>query len=137
MPIFDRYIAVDWSANGQPKGGKDSIWIAELGRNGGSPSLNPRTRHSAMVHLIERLDAALRAGEKTFVGFDFPFGYPQGAAHRLSGKADWSTLWATIAQEIVDDENNRSNRFAVASLFNTRLGVDGPRFWGCPKSASN
>ncbi|WP_395815877.1 hypothetical protein [Devosia sp.] len=135
MPIFDRYIAVDWSANNGPKTGKDSIWIAERGPKGDAPSLNPRTRSTAVAHIMERLDAAVEAGQRTFVGFDFPFGYPLGAASRIAGDANWSALWAAIDQEIVDDDRNRSNRFLVASMFNARLGQNGPRFWGCPASA--
>jgi precorrin-8X/cobalt-precorrin-8 methylmutase len=137
MPLFDRYIAVDWSANSRPKGGKDSIWIAEHGPEGAAASLNPRTRHAAMSHLAERFESALAADERTFVGFDFPFGYPHGAARRLAGRADWSSLWAAIGGAIVDGEDNRSNRFAVAAKFNSRLGDDGPRFWGCPVSAAS
>ena len=38
MPIFDRYIAVDWSANNGPKTGRDSIWIAEATASGPVPS---------------------------------------------------------------------------------------------------
>ncbi len=137
MPLFDRYIAVDWSANNRPKGGKDSIWIAEFGPDGLLPSINPRTRHEAMNLLIERLDAGMTIGLRTFVGFDFPFGYPRGAAARLSGESRWSSLWATIERDIRDEPNNRSNRFQVATAFNGRLGVHGPRFWGCPTSAAN
>ena len=137
MPLFDRYIAVDWSANSRPKGGKDSIWIAERGSGDSVPSLNPQTRHAAISHLVERLEGALAAGERSFVGFDFPFGYPQGAALRLAGRPTWAALWAKIAEAIVDGEDNRSNRFAVAAQFNAQLGDDGPRFWGCPVSAAS
>ena len=35
MKLFDGYVAVDWSANGEPKQGKDSIWIAIRGRERG------------------------------------------------------------------------------------------------------
>lgn len=128
MPIFDRYIAVDWSANNAPKSGRDSIWIAETGE----PSVNPRTRHAAMQHLLARLEKALQQRERTFVGFDFPFGYPTGAAARLADANGWAGLWATLSNAIVDDPNNRSNRFEVAAALNARMGGDGPRFWGCP-----
>ena len=48
MPLFDRYIAVDWSAANSPKRGKDSIWICEFGPEGQVPSVNPPTRQAAM-----------------------------------------------------------------------------------------
>ncbi len=137
MPLFDRYIAVDWSANNRPKAGKDSIWIAE--RHGGldEPSLNPRTRHAAISHLIERLKLAVTSKERVLVGFDFPFGYPAGSAIAIGGSADWSTLWSVIAGEVEDSDANISNRFSVASGFNGRLSSTGAQFWGCPASAAN
>ena len=46
--IFDRYIAVDWSANNGPKTGKDSIWIGEATPAGPLPSRNPSTRSAAI-----------------------------------------------------------------------------------------
>ena len=33
MTLFDRYIAVDWSAANTPRLGKDSIWVGEWGQN--------------------------------------------------------------------------------------------------------
>ena len=137
MPLFDRYIAVDWSANNRPKTGRDSIWIAERSAALAEPSLNPPTRAAAMQHLTARLRSAIAADERVLVGFDFPFGYPVGAASALAGASDWSSLWSQIADEIEDSETNRSNRFAVASLFNARLDDTGARFWGCPPSAAN
>lgn len=137
MPLFDRYIAVDWSANNVPKSGKDSIWIAEASGDGQhEASINPRTRHAAMQHLEARLKQAMAASERVMVGFDFPFGYPVGAAPDISG-GDWASLWSTLAADIRDTDRNSSNRFAVASALNARLGVGGPQFWGCPVSASN
>ena len=137
MPLFDRYIAVDWSANNGPKSGKDSIWIAERTGAQAEPSINPRTRHAAMLHVVARLERAIAAGERVLVGFDFPFGYPAGAASALGGSARWEPLWSLITDEIEDSDANISNRFAVASRFNGRLGQTGPRFWGCPVSAAN
>lgn len=136
MTLFDRYIAVDWSANNRPKSGKDSIWIAERAADGSVVSLNPPTRHAAMQHLIGRLEESLAAGSRTLVGLDFPFGYPKGTALRLAGASHWSRLWETISDATEDAPDNKSNRFAVASAFNLLLGEGGPRFWGCPISAA-
>lgn len=133
MTVFDRYLAVDWSANNRPKSGRDSIWVAELG-NGATavPSVNPRTRHAAFAHLMEQLTVALDRGERVLLGFDFPFGYPRGAAAALVGGRHWESLWATLASEVRDNEDNVSNRFDVAKSFNSKLGSHGPLFWGCP-----
>lgn len=136
MPLFDRYIAVDWSANSRPKGGKDSIWIAERTATEALESVNPRTRHVAMAHIEKRLELARSSDQRVFVGFDFPFGYPKGTAQRLAGEHDWSQLWATIGLAVRDHTSNQSNRFEVAAGFNRLLGENGPRFWGCPKSAA-
>lgn len=43
MTLFDRYIAVDWSAANTPRLGKDSIWVGEWGEDHhpGSTALSP------------------------------------------------------------------------------------------------
>ena len=128
--LFDRFIAVDWSAANAPRLGANAIWIAETGRS----SCNLPTRHAAMTHLRTRLRAALAAGERLLVGCDFSFGFPLGAAERLAGSADWRALWARLAAAIIDGPDNRSNRFDVASAFNVRLGQ--PLFCGHPVGRS-
>ena len=84
MPLFDRYIAVDWSAANAPKRGKDSIWIGEFGPEGRVPSQNPPTRHAAMEQIAARLLGARRRGERVMLGFDFVFGYPRGASAAIA-----------------------------------------------------
>jgi precorrin-8X/cobalt-precorrin-8 methylmutase len=135
--LFDRYIAVDWSANDKPKGGKDSIWLAEAAAAGGQiTALNIRTRFEAMTVLRKRLAEAIDLGERTLVGFDFPFGYPAGASSVLTGGDGWQALWELLSREIVDNEKNKSNRFVVADQMNERLADVGPKFWGCPAGAA-
>ena len=60
MGLFDRYIAVDWSAANTPRRGKDSIWIADSAMD----SINPPTRHEAMVIITDRLLVARAANER-------------------------------------------------------------------------
>jgi len=84
MPIFDRYIAVDWSANNGPKTGKDSIWIGEATPAGLVASRNPATRALAMADIERTLLAARSRGERVLVGFDFVFGFPKGAAEAIA-----------------------------------------------------
>jgi precorrin-8X/cobalt-precorrin-8 methylmutase len=84
MPIFDRYIAVDWSANNGPKTGKDSIWIGEATPAGLVASRNPATRAAAMADIEATLLAARSRGERVLVGFDFVFGFPAGAAEAIA-----------------------------------------------------
>src|SRR5690606_21332706 len=84
MPIFDRYIAVDWSANNGPKTGKDSIWIGEATPAGLCASRNPATRSAAMADIDQTLLAARSRGERIMLGFDFVFGFPMGAAASIA-----------------------------------------------------
>jgi len=135
MPLFDRYIAVDWSAANSPKRGKDSIWIGELGPEGRTPSQNPPTRHAAMAEIATRLLNVRQRGERIMLGFDFVFGYPRGAAAAIAGGPDWRALWQYLAAEVIDTAGNSSNRFQLAEAINHRL-ADGPHFWGHPHQHS-
>lgn len=126
MPLFDRYIAVDWSAANTPRRGKDSIWIADSE----AESINPPTRHEAMAIVTERLLAARAANQRVMLGFDFVFGYPEGAAAAIAGRGDWQALWAHLADAVVDNPDNTSNRFHVAAAINARLAA--PHYWGHP-----
>ena len=113
MPLFDRYIAVDWSAANTPKRGKDSIWIGELGPEGRVPSQNPPTRHAAMAEIAARLLAARGRGERTMLGFDFVFGYPRGGATAIAaatGLSDTSPLVGDF------EPGRRQNRSSGAIL---------------------
>ena len=130
MTLFDRYIAVDWSAANTPRVDKDSIWIAERSASGPFPSLNPSTRAAATDILMARLRDARAKGERVFIGFDFVFGYPKGAARAIAGRPGWSALWDTISSAVTDDSENRSNRFEVAAGFNRTLELE--HFWGHP-----
>jgi len=130
VTLFDRYIAVDWSAANERRTGKDSIWVAERGPEGARLSLNPPTRAEATALLIERLKAARAAGERVMVGFDFVFGYPRGAARAIAGKAGWRAMWEAIGEAVIDSDENKSNRFEVASTFNRTLEL--AHFWGHP-----
>lgn len=131
MTIFDRYIAVDWSAANRPRIGVDSIWVAERGPEGARLSLNPPTREQAVALIVERVRAARDAGERVMVGFDFVFGYPRGAARAIAGKMGWRSIWEAISAAIEDGPDNSSNRFEVAARFNREIEME--HFWGHPQ----
>ncbi len=134
MPLFDRYVAVDWSGANSPRTGRDSIWIAGAGRDGRAvDSINPPTRAAAMTEIGRRIAAARAKGERLLVGFDFVFGYPRGAARAIAGTADWRALWRYLADAVEDGDDNRSNRFEVAAEINRRIGA---HFWGHPHGRS-
>src|SRR3954454_5598431 len=122
--MFDRFVIVDWSAAGQPKTGRDSIWICAVDRDGAERLVeNPATRHAARVLLGDMLVEATRCGQRVLLGFDFPFGYPVGFAQRLglNGAPTWRAVWDEIAGRLIDHENNRNNRFDLGAEFNRRV----------------
>ena len=134
MPLFDSYVAIDWSAKAAPATGADSIWIAALDRDGEVALVNPPTRHAA-ARVLSGLIAA-RGDRRTLVGIDVGLGYPSGTADLLGFAAPrvpaWRATWAAIAAAIVDDERNRNNRFEVAAALNRGAGEAAGPFWGCP-----
>ena len=89
MALFDAFAIVDWSAANTPTTGKDSIWIALGEREEGAfrliETVNPPTRSAAMARLRQFFRDALAADKRVFAGFDFPFGYPRGAAGAIAG----------------------------------------------------
>ncbi len=130
--MFDRVVVVDWSAGSTPKRGKDSIWIAECAvATGAVRSANIATRAAAVGLLIEL--TSLR--DRCLVGVDFSLGFPSGTAAALGLPGEpWRSTWDLLAELIVDDSENRNNRFEVASRLNREIsGATGP-FWGCPAS---
>jgi hypothetical protein len=124
--LFDAYLAVDWSASSSPKRGRDSIWLCRHG----SPPENPSTRREATHRVRELLEQLVADGKRVLVGFDFPYGYPQGFADLVApgDRPPWRRTWDALVRRIRDDERNRNNRFEVAAALN----VDGGPFWGCP-----
>jgi precorrin-8X/cobalt-precorrin-8 methylmutase len=146
-PLFDVMVMVDWSANSAPKTGTDSIWAASLDVATGRVEVrNHPTRAQAERSIRDLLVAS--AHQRVLVGFDFPFGYPSGAAavlgderHRSSDAGPavstaWSRIWHHLAEQITDDHRNRNNRFAVAAHFNSLIAPDPGPFWGCPPAQS-
>ncbi len=133
--LFDSIVIVDWSSAASPTTGADSIWWAEVetsqaGGKGGLTGLkNPATRAEAREQIADLLAAAHDAGRRTLVGFDFPFGYPSGTAHALTGTPGWQALWSLISDRLEDDEKNANNRFDLAD----ELAARGAPFWGHPQ----
>lgn len=126
---FGSYLVVDWSANGTPKTGKDSIWLA-LARPGADPVVeNPPTRAAATARIKEMITAEQASGRRVLAGFDFPFGYPAGFARALGPGADWRDVWARIAAEVSDSPDNANDRFDAAARLNGLFPGEGP-FWG-------
>ncbi|MFM2079208.1 MAG: hypothetical protein RJA49_3098 [Actinomycetota bacterium] len=126
--MFDRIVVVDWSANGAPKRGADSIWVCTFEPGAATTDVvNHPTRRQARDALVS---IASRPG-RTLLGFDFPLGHPIGFAASVGLSAPaWSSVWAHLAEHVHDDERNRNDRWSVAREWNRTLGR--PHFWGAP-----
>jgi molybdopterin molybdotransferase len=133
--IYDKIIAVDWSARSKPspnKPTKDAIFICV---SGGVPTYY-RTRHDAMAAITAHLDEAIAQGERVLLGFDFSFGYPDGFAKALTGSDSAESVWKWLAGKVKDAPDNVNNRFDVAKEINAMFGGVGP-FWGCPENVAD
>ena len=140
MIDFDAYLIVDWSANGKPKPGKDSIWYCMLLRDGDhlcevGPE-NPATRQEAFERVASLLVENVKRHLVTLVGFDFPYGYPSGFAAALGindkERPAWEQVWNFLSGKIQDKKNNSNNRFRVAAALNNTISSANYPFWGCP-----
>ena len=129
MPLFNGYVAVDWSSKARRARGKDSVWIAVCDDRGPPEVENPATRQEAMNRIETLLSKSAKENRRLLCGFDFPFGYPEGTARMLTGRDSWEAVWKRIAEVIEDCPNNRNNRFDAAAELNARFSGDGP-FWG-------
>ena len=137
-PPFDTVAIVDWSAASKPspqRPSQDAIWIG-VARAGGVTTTYHRTRHAAETFLTGFLDTEAAAGRRVLLGFDFPMGYPQGFAARLTGQPRPQAVWDWLARHITDLPTNANNRFAVADQINAQFHAPGP-FWGRPDSAAH
>ena len=72
--LFDSWLIVDWSAAGTPRRGRDSIWLALAGPEGGCRLWNPPTRSDAEDLIAGLLATERDAGRRVLAGFDVPFG---------------------------------------------------------------
>jgi len=131
MPLFQRYVMVDWSAASRPTRGKDSIWIGAARPGQTTTVENIATRFEARARLHRLAADALGAGERLLIGVDFPFGYPAGVARHVTGQPNALTLWRWIAARLRDAPDNANNRFEVAGAINRLYPGTGP-FWGRP-----
>lgn len=135
--LFNAYVMIDWSAAAKPATGPDSIWIGVYKRNVrfqmAFESHNPPTRAEAEKLLESVLDDLRRKGERTLVGFDFPLGFPRGAAAalKLAGEP-WRAMLDFVSRELKDKPNNANNRFQVGAKMNRLMTGEAFPFWGAP-----
>ncbi|MGE0044480.1 MAG: cobalamin biosynthesis protein CbiG [Hyphomonadaceae bacterium] len=136
--LFNAYVAVDWSAASKPATGADSIWIGVLKRNVRFQFVpethNPSTRAEAEKLLDGLLTDFSKRNERVLIGFDFPLGFPRGAAAALKLKSEpaWSALIDFVAAEVKDKADNTNNRFQVGAKMNRLMTGEAFPFWGAP-----
>ena len=123
MTLFDRYIAVDWSAANERRTGKDSIWIAERGRRGSHASRSTLRRAPKRWQLADRAHQAARAARRAHHGrlrLRLRLSARRGPRHRRQGRLA-RACGTPSARPITDSSENKSNRFEVAAGFNRAL----------------
>ncbi|MEX0283032.1 MAG: gephyrin-like molybdotransferase Glp [Paracoccaceae bacterium] len=126
MSAFHTFAMVDWSGGNDrgPTPRADAIWTCLAG---GEPTYH-RNRQVVEDWLTTLIDRELTVGRCLCLGFDFPFGYPQGFARAVAGTDDPLVLWNWLETRI-EDAPKSNNRFNVAAQINRQLGTNGP-FWG-------
>ncbi|MGB5836028.1 MAG: molybdopterin guanine dinucleotide synthesis [Albidovulum sp.] len=129
MTRFDTIVVVDWSGGNDtgPTPRKDAVWAAVIRAGQVEPSKYLRNRVEAEAWLADLFSDEINAGRRMFAGFDFPFGYPNGFAARLTGKEDPLAVWDWYAAHL-EDTPKANNRFALAGRINESLHSTGP-FW--------
>ena len=133
--LFDTYIIVDWSARQSPSPMKpeaNAIWLATAHRTDTKVATQYlRTRSRTYDCLTQSIEDALANCRRVLVGFDFPLGYPDGCAKRLTGEPSALQLWNWLYEHVWDARNNNNNRYDVAEDINRcHYGsIEGP-FWG-------
>jgi molybdopterin-guanine dinucleotide biosynthesis protein B len=129
--MFDRTLAVDWSARSKPTPPtptENAIWVGTAGNQRNEHYF--RTRHECEQFLHD----SLAGDEHILLGADFPLGYPDGFANLLDVN-NWHDIWYIIHEHIADHADNTNNRFEVAAQLNTNVSRPGP-FWGHPQQHS-
>ncbi|MEM9350265.1 MAG: gephyrin-like molybdotransferase Glp [Pseudomonadota bacterium] len=123
---------VDWSGGGDrgPRPVKDAIWIGQARDGISAEPEYARNRVVAEARLAEIMEESLAAGERLFIGFDFPFGYPAGFARAVAGSDDPLALWADLATRLPASVDGQE-RVEVAAELNALLPGEGP-FWFDP-----
>ena len=128
MNRFDTIAIVDWSGGNDtgPSSKKDAIWIG-IERAGDVTTHYMRNRHIAEEFLHQLIRVERDNGRRIFIGFDFPFGYPDGFGRALTGSDNPFALWDWFAEHLQDSPKG-NNRFDLAAQINHRFPGVGP-FW--------
>ncbi len=129
MSLFDSFAMVDWSGGNDtgPRPRKDAIWACVVREDAVQALDYLRNRQVAEDWLRRLIETELAEGRRLLLGFDFPFGYPNGFAKAVTGTSDPLALWDWFGAQI-QDSPTANNRFDLAGRINRRFGGKGP-FW--------
>ncbi|MEW9919710.1 molybdopterin-binding protein [Marimonas sp. MJW-29] len=133
MSVFDTIVMVDWAGGNDrgPTPKKDAIWAAVNHDGVAEEPAYLRNRQVAEEWLSNLLEQETARKRRVMVGFDFPFGYPAGFAHALTGSNNPIDLWHWF-EERIEDAPDRNNRFELAGQINRALSHGHGPFWFCP-----
>lgn len=101
MPLFDVYMAVDFTGSKDLGVQRSSIAFAELER-GLAPDVRKRfTRSTVADHLLERITEHNQKGKRVLFGFDFQYSFPKGFWKALTGLPEsWTGILEGIAKGV-------------------------------------
>lgn len=139
MPLFDVYIAVDYTGSHDVGVQKGSIAFAELER-GATPDVRKGfTRSTVADHLLERIIDHNQRGKRVLFGFDFQYSFPKGFWNALTGLPEgWASILQCMAKgvaglpPICEEPESNARKWAheankrIARRLRTKVGP----FWG-------
>ncbi len=129
MKPYDTICVMDWSAGNDtgPSPRKDAIWAGVMRERREDDPVYLRNRDTAFDWLCSLIETERAAGRRLMIGFDFPFGYPEGFSAAIVGIGSPLKLWDYFAEQLVDTPT-ANNRFQLAGRINARFPGVGP-FW--------
>lgn len=140
MPLFDVYVAIDFSGSNDSAQQKSSIVFAEALREC-EPDVqkNRFTRYEAVLHLLQRILYHNSKGKRVLCGFDFCYSFPRGFWPALTGRSE---IWSDVVRDLADGtphlpaivEKPKPNAREWAQAANKKLSsslhVEAGPFWG-------
>ena len=127
IPVFDRFVGVDWSgAGGRQYSG---IAVAECRQGSGAPALvQPPGRRWRRTDFVDWMAAQADRGERLLVGIDCAFALPAPMASALLGAGyPAPALWAYIDAHCAEAEDFFGGPFALHERHSAHFWHEGPR----------
>jgi hypothetical protein len=101
MPLFDVYMAVDFSGSKDVGVQRRSIAFAELERSLTPDVRKGFTRSTVTDYLLERVIHHNQRGKRVLFGFDFQYSFPKGFWNALTGLPEsWTSIVEGMAEGV-------------------------------------